>query len=171
MKRLRSFSAWLLLALLAALAFRLEYHPAEEIRAGREEPVHVLDGDSLRVGGREVRLAGIDAPEYRQTCLNAAGKTWSCGKEARTALEKLVKGGKLSCSKEAEDRYGRALAHCRAGAHDLGRELARLGWALGARDERFEEPVREMAEAKAARRGIWRGRHEHPAEWRKAKRG
>ena len=162
-------SAWLLLALLAALALWLEHEPAEEMRTAAGEPVHVIDGDSFRIGAREIRLAGIDAPEYRQNCSNAAGGSWPCGKEARGALEKLVEGGDLSCSKEEEDRYGRALAICRAGGLDVGREMARLGWALGARDERFEEPVREMAEAKAARRGIWRGPHEHPADWRKAR--
>ena len=170
MRSVRKLGAWLLLALLTALALWLEHEPAEEIRTAGGEPVHVIDGDSFRVGGREIRLAGIDAPEYRQTCSDATGGSWHCGKEARTALEKLVKGGELSCSKEAEDRYGRALARCRASGRDLAREMARLGWALGARDERFEEPSQEMAEAKAARRGIWRGRHEHPADWRKARR-
>ena len=171
MRVLRSAGAWLLLALLAGLALWLEHEPTEEIRAAGGEPVNVIDGDSFRLGGREIRLAGIDAPEYRQTCLDAAGAAWPCGKEARAALELLLKGGDLACTTRAEDRYGRALANCRAGGRDLAGEMARLGWALAARDERFDEPVREMAEARAARRGIWRGRHEHPAEWRKTKRG
>ena len=29
---------------------------------------HSKDGDSLMVGNREVRLFGIDAPEFDQTC-------------------------------------------------------------------------------------------------------
>jgi endonuclease YncB( thermonuclease family) len=28
----------------------------------------VIDGDSLRKGQTEIRLVGIDAPEYRQSC-------------------------------------------------------------------------------------------------------
>ena len=171
MKRLRSLAAWLLLALLAALALWLEHKPAEEIRAADGSPVHIIDGDSLRIAGREIRLAGVDAPEYRQTCLDAADRPWSCGKEARDALETLVKAGSLRCVTRQEDRYGRALASCRAGERDLASEMARLGWALGARDRRFEEPARQIAEARAARRGIWRGSHQHPADWRKANRG
>ncbi len=165
---MRSLAAWLLLALLAGLALWLEHRPAQEIGAGAGGRVHVIDGDSLRIGGREIRLAGIDAPEYRQTCSDAAGNSWPCGKEARASLEALVRQSKLSCAARAEDRYGRALAECRAGGRDLARELARQGWALGARDPRFEEPAAEIAEAKAGRRGIWRGAHQHPAEWRKA---
>lgn len=166
MRRLRALGAWLLLALLAALAVWLEHKPAERLAADGAR-VQVIDGDSCRIGGREIRLAGIDAPEYRQTC-DAAGKAWPCGREARAALERLASQRDLSCAARIEDRYGRALASCRAGGRDLAAEMARLGWALGARDKRFEEPAREVAEARAARRGIWRGAHQHPADWRKA---
>ena len=31
-------------------------------------PVKVIDGDSLRRGDIEIRLSGIDAPEFLQTC-------------------------------------------------------------------------------------------------------
>ena len=30
--------------------------------------IEVIDGDSLRVNGVEIRLEGIDAPEYHQEC-------------------------------------------------------------------------------------------------------
>lgn len=169
MRKLRALGFWLLLAALLALAVRLERGGAfrEEIRAASGEKVHVIDGDSLRIGGREIRIAGIDAPEYRQTCLDRAGQPWPCGKEARTALEDLAQSGGLSCTKAAEDRYGRALAHCRTGTGDVGVQMARMGWALGARDQRFDLPEDAIAEARASRRGVWRGRHEHPADWRK----
>jgi endonuclease YncB( thermonuclease family) len=156
---------------LLVLAVRLERTPLhqEEIKTASGEKVHVIDGDSLRIAGQEIRIAGIDAPEYRQTCFDKAGQEWPCGKEARTALERLVKEGGLSCSKAAEDRYGRGLARCESKSGDIGTRLAREGWALDARDKRFPAPVNAMAEAKAAQRGIWRGRHQHPAEWRKAR--
>jgi endonuclease YncB( thermonuclease family) len=170
MKRLRALGFWLLLAALLVLAALLERAPfaVEKIKAASGEKVHVIDGDSLRIGGQEIRIAGIDAPEYRQTCFDEAGKEWPCGREARTALEALAREGGLSCGKAAEDRYGRGLARCRSRSGDIATRLARDGWALDARDKRFPAPVAAMAEAKAARRGIWRGRHQHPAEWRKA---
>ena len=35
--------------------------------------VRVVDGDSLFLGNKEVRLSGIDAPEYKQTCFAVSG--------------------------------------------------------------------------------------------------
>lgn len=167
---LRSFRAWLLLAILAALAVWLERQRSKTF-AGGGAALHVIDGDSLRIDGREVRLAGIEAPEYRQGCTDAAGAAWPCGREARTALERIVRSGSLSCRTAVQDRYGRALSRCRAGTADVATELARQGWADGAGDRRFPEPKAAIAEAKAAKRGIWRGAHQHPAEWRKAQAG
>jgi endonuclease YncB( thermonuclease family) len=167
----RSFRAWALLLLLAALAFWLERQSSETIGGPSGRGIHVIDGDSLRVDGREIRLAGVDAPEYRQNCTDSSGSAWPCGKEARVALERLVRAGGVSCKTAVEDRYGRALATCRAGGSDIAEALARQGWAEGARDRRFAEPTSAIAEAKRARRGIWRGGHSHPAEWRKANAG
>jgi endonuclease YncB( thermonuclease family) len=167
MRRLRALATWLLLAALLGAALWLERGRLAPQDLPSAAP-RVIDGDSFRMDGREIRLAGIDAPEYRQTCQAEGGQPWPCGKEARAALEGLVAAPSLRCTREAEDRYGRALAHCRTAAGDVGREMARLGWALGARDARFPEPAREISQAKAARRGIWRGMHQHPADWRKA---
>ena len=169
-RRLRSLAAWLLLAALAALAFRFEARrtSGESVPTGA---IHIIDGDSFRIGGREIRLAGIDAPEYRQTCSEPGGGQWPCGREAREALAALAKQKPLDCTKAAEDRFGRALARCRTPSGDIASALAKEGWAVGARDPRFPEPSAEIAEARRAKRGIWRGSHQHPADWRKAASG
>jgi endonuclease YncB( thermonuclease family) len=44
-----------------------------------------IDGDSLHVDDKEVRLFGIDAPEFDQTCQRASGD-WSCGAAAADQL-------------------------------------------------------------------------------------
>ena len=44
---------------------------AEEI----SDKVHIIDGDTLDVGGKRIRLLGVDAPEAKQTC-TADGKEW-----------------------------------------------------------------------------------------------
>ena len=53
--------------------------------AHAEAPVyglgHAKDGDSLMVGDTEVRLFGIDAPEWDQSC-QKNGQDWSCGRAA-----------------------------------------------------------------------------------------
>ena len=48
--------------------------------------VQVIDGDSLRIGARTVRLQGIDAVELHQPCRTPEGEGWRCGIEARKAL-------------------------------------------------------------------------------------
>lgn len=55
------------------------------------------DGDSLTVGGTEVRLFGIDAPEWDQTC-KRNGQDWSCGADAADKLAQLVTGKNVVCS-------------------------------------------------------------------------
>lgn len=50
--------------------------------ADRTGPAEIIDGDTIRVGGDTVRLEGIDAPENRQECEDAAGRAYPCGASA-----------------------------------------------------------------------------------------
>ena len=50
----------------------------------------VIDGDTLEIGDRRVRLEGIDAPESAQTCRRDGTRTWACGRVAAEALAALV---------------------------------------------------------------------------------
>ena len=52
--------------------------------------VRVKDGDTLRLGARDVRLFGVDAPEARQMCARADGTPWACGRAAADRLAELV---------------------------------------------------------------------------------
>ncbi|WP_248310358.1 thermonuclease family protein [Bosea sp. 117] len=123
--------------------------------------VHVVDGDSLEVGGERIRLDGIDAPELNQNC-GPPEKAWPCGRRARAALEAAVKGREVSCRPLDTDRYGRSVSFCHAGDVDLARHMAEQGMAvaLGLTYAGAE------ANARRARSGIWSGPFERPAEWR-----
>jgi endonuclease YncB( thermonuclease family) len=131
----------------------------------------VIDGDSLMIAGAkpggetEVRLHGIDAPEYRQTCLDENGRDWACGKEAARFLRGLVKGRAVDCRPVERDRYGRLVADCRAGDISLNDEMLRSGFAVAYRGRSLRQASLE-SEASAAKRGIWRGRFERPETWR-----
>jgi endonuclease YncB( thermonuclease family) len=127
--------------------------------------VQVVDGDSLRKGDTDIRLYGIDAPEYRQSCTDKRGAEYSCGKQSANALRGLVKGQEVSCSSVETDRYGRAVAVCKIGDLDINVEMVRLGWAV-AYSRHSLSYVRVEAEAKKARRGIWSGTFENPEDYR-----
>ena len=127
----------------------------------------VIDGDTLVIGGRRIRILGMDAPELDQTCHEAAGETWPCGSHARQALAARLERQPVSCRVAGQDRYGRDLARCATGGTDLAAWLVREGWAVPAGDEqgRYRAAARE-AEARGT--GIWRGSFTRPADWRRA---
>jgi endonuclease YncB( thermonuclease family) len=123
-------------------------------------PAEVIDGDSIRVAGMEIRLYGIDAPEFRQTCMRA-GHPWHCGRAAARFLEGLAGRAELRCRPREQDRYGRTIAVCFAGETDLGAAMVRAGQAVAYGAYQAEE-----REAREARRGIWASSFEQPATWR-----
>jgi endonuclease YncB( thermonuclease family) len=124
-----------------------------------------IDGDSLRLNGTEVRLYGIDAPEYRQLCRDAGGREYPCGRQAADALRALVRNARVTCSSWETDRYGRAVSTCRIGGQDIAGTMVRQGWATAYR-KHGADYAGEEAEAKKARRGIWAGRFEVPEDYR-----
>ena len=77
------------------------------VLVGKARPT---DGDSLRMGDKRIRLFGIDAPESSQKC-RLQGDDWACGRAARKALERLVKGRTLACTVRDMDR-GRYVSVC-----------------------------------------------------------
>ena len=127
--------------------------------------VQVVDGDSLRKDDTDIRLYGIDAPEYRQSCRDRHGTEYSCGKQSANALRGLVKGQEVSCSSVETDRYGRAVAVCKIGELDINKEMVRLGWAV-AYSRHSAAYLRAEVEAKKAKRGIWAGAFEKPEDYR-----
>lgn len=144
--------------------FELETHIPVKFDGGK---LVVVDGDSFSDGARKLRLDGIDAPEYRQTCHDATGAAWNCGKSARDALEKLLREPGVACVAEATDRYARAVATCsNHRVPDIAAAQVLAGLAVsdefyGMRSYGDEEDI-----ARAAKRGIWAGEFMLPSDWR-----
>lgn len=130
-----------------------------EIHQGR---AIVADGDTIELSGQRIRLEGIDAPEYNQTCQGKSG-TFNCGREARRKLASLVASGPVRCSGWQEDKYGRLLGTCVAGKSELNREMVASGWAVS-----YGQYGAEEAAARKAGIGLWQGQFQRPAEWRRA---
>jgi endonuclease YncB( thermonuclease family) len=151
---------WLLtvaiLGLLILLAVRLDRTETRNL-AGR---VTVNDGDSLTLGTERIRLRGIDAPEFDQTC-HRNGADYPCGRRARESLSALIGGRPVSCSGWERDKYDRLLATCTAGDTDLNRGQVEAGWAMAYGGYEAEQ---EAARRKGA--GLWAGTFERPRDWR-----
>lgn len=146
-------------ALIAAVAFAaamFERFSAETITGN----VRVVDGDSLAMGQRRLRLKGIDAPEIRQRC-QRDGFEYPCGTEAASYLRGLIAGGEVECRGEGVDRYGRDLVRCSIGNLDLNQAMVRSGHAVAFGDYRQDE-----AAARNEQAGLWAGEFEMPKQWR-----
>jgi endonuclease YncB( thermonuclease family) len=124
-----------------------------------------IDGDSLIVGGIEVRLFGIDAPEGRQQC-SRDGQAWPCGEAAAGKLRSMVEGQTVTCRARGRDAYGRAVSVCHAGSVELNRAMVAYGWATAYRAY-AQDYVADEVRAKAARLGIWDSTFELPADFRR----
>ncbi len=129
----------------------------------------VIDGDTIEIAGERIRLHGIDAPETKQTCKDDDGKEWRCGQDATFALANMIGNHWITCKGDERGKYGRLIAVCYAGPHDLNAKMVRQGWALAYR-RYSKEYVPWEDDARLHKRGLWRGEFVPPWEWRRGKR-
>lgn len=128
----------------------------------------VVDGDTIAIDHVKIRLEGIDCPEAGQTCRDAAGAEWACGRAATEMTIRLVDRQQVTCEIRGLDRYGRRLGTCHAdGApgQSVNQALVRAGLARAF--ARYSgEYLADEAVAREARVGIWAGSHESPWDYR-----
>ena len=131
----------------------------------------VVDGDTLRVNGIRVRLRGIDAPESGQSCRDAKGKPYACGKWATEVLTLLAAGGaRCELAGDERDRYGRWIADCfGAGGANINAAMVKAGYALAYRQYSMTYASQEDT-ARTSKKGMHQGRFVPPWEWRRGKR-
>lgn len=130
--------------------------------------IKVIDGDSIKVGNKEVRLFGIDAPEYKQTCLNKNNQPYSCGKASLKFLKNLAHGKNANCIYDIKDKYNRFLAKCFINETSINQQIVANGMAV---IYNFNESDKEMEQlenkAKKQKIGIWQGSFQLPKDYRK----
>ena len=133
-----------------------------------EGTARVIDGDSLRIAGQEIRLHAVDAPEGPQQC-ERSGKAWPCGRESADTLRALTSGRAVTCKGITYDRYQRLVAKCTVDGLDLGAEMVDRGMAVAF--ERYSQDyVTNHREARARGVGIFAGEFVEPSDWRRGKR-
>lgn len=127
--------------------------------------VKVVDGDSLEIDGKRVRLEGIDAPEYDQFCENKKGVKYNCGLRSKEKLLSFIDGRELKCDYLGTDVYDRLLAICYAEGENINKKMVETGWAVSYNrfSEGFDE---EEKKARKNKRGMWQGKFMRPELFR-----
>ncbi|WP_147075217.1 thermonuclease family protein, partial [Meiothermus hypogaeus] len=150
----------LLTCFLTALSLAL----AQNTVVGRAS---VVDGDTLEIQGVRIRLWGVDAVESSQTCLDAGGKPWPCGRRAAFALADFLGQRTVSCTRRDTDRYGRMVAVCSVADVEVNRWLVEQGWALAYVEYGGQVYLDSQNRARAGKQGIWQGSFQAPWEYRR----
>lgn len=129
----------------------------------------VIDGDSIKVGGKEVRLFGIDAPEYSQTCFDSKKEEYACGQASHSFLIGLAGGKNVECVYAEKDKYDRFLSKCSVDQISINEELVKNGMAVIYNFTESDEKMDELEKsAKVKKLGIWQGAFQLPKDYRKA---
>jgi endonuclease YncB( thermonuclease family) len=123
-----------------------------------------MDGDTIHIGKRKIRLWGIDTPEMRTPL----------GPIARARLDRFIEGQDVTCVVRDRDKYKRAVALCgTSAAPDLAIAMLRQGLATVYRT--FTVSFPEAAAYDAAERegqetgkGIWAAGREPSFDWNSA---
>ena len=137
----------------------------------------IIDGDTVIINTKKIRLEGVDAPEIRQQCkkpfvkISAIigfqfNKNYSCGLTAKIKLIEKVDNSKIKCIASSKDRYKRFLATCYKGKVNLNKWLVRNGYAV-AYKRYSKDYVKDEEHAKENKLGLWEGPFIRPEKWRK----
>ena len=129
----------------------------------------VIDGDTIEINRKRIRLHGIDAPEQKQKCLDASQSEYPCGEYATNALRRKVQSAHISCTVSGVDRYKRLIAVCYIGTQNINNWLVKQGWAI-AYKRYSNDYVSSERTARIERKGIWKGSFMEPWKWRKRSR-
>ena len=136
-----------------------QLHPAHRVASPTRTitgKAWVTDGDGIRVARQEVRIVGLDAPEWDQKAKHRDGYWFNHGKRVKSALIQEIGGKHVRVSVEGTDKFGRLLGTVIYEGGDIGEWLVREGHAIAAYSDRYIHVEREAREAK---RGMWAHAH------------
>lgn len=88
-------------------------------RIPANQPIHTIDGDTIRMGAERIRLRGIDTPK-----LSEPG-----GQAARQRLEQLLQEGPIRIVPHGQDVYGRTVADVFVNGRNVAEVLKQEGYA------------------------------------------
>ena len=127
----------------------------------------IIDGDTIHISNKKIRLHGIDAPETKQTCL-FENKKWNCGQQSTRELKKIINKKTVKCITSGIDRYERYIATCYVNKLNVNQTMVRKGWAIAYRYY-SKNYIMDENYAKKNKVGIWKSKFEEPYIFRKKK--
>ena len=167
----------IILVIICSIFFILTYKDvkSEEIKeiSGNAQ---IIDGDTIKINSKKIRLHGIDAPEFKQMCTKpyltiiffTFTKDYPCGKISTQKLQKKINNKVITCKILDVDRYKRFIGECYKRNLNLNSWLVSNGYAVAYR-KYSKKYISNEINAKNEKKGIWQGKFEMPWEFRRKK--
>ncbi len=130
--------------------------------------IKVIHANVFYIGGRYVRLFGLDAPDSDQICSDANGSSYNCGQAAASWVINWIDDNEIDCYLLQINPSSVDVAVCMWGNYDIGASLVASGWGVANTDETSIYKAYE-AKARSGSSGLWQGTFYSPSDWRKIK--
>ena len=128
----------LLFFIICGIFFILTYHDVKSSEISSVSGyAKIIDGDTIKINSKKIRLHGIDAPEKKQTCkkpyliigIFSFTKSYSCGQVSTDKLIKKINNQIIKCKIKNVDRYNRLIGECYKRNENLNAWLVSNGYA------------------------------------------
>lgn len=137
----------------------------------KSQDIIIIDGDTIKVNGKNIRFGGIDAPESyfngkKQTCKLKEKKVF-CGEISKNKLIEKIENHFVDCViQKKKDKYKRFIAECFVNNESLSVYMVRNGYALDWPRYSKGKFSKDQEFAKTNNLGIWAMKFEYPWLWR-----
>jgi len=161
--------------IICGIFFILTYHDVKSSEISSVSGyAKIIDGDTIKINSKKIRLHGIDAPEKEQTCkkpyliigIFSFTKSYSCGQVSTDKLIKKINNQIIKCKIKNVDRYNRLIGECYKRNENLNAWLVSNGYAVAYR-KYSKKYIPDEKNAKNNNLGIWQGKFEMPWNFRR----
>ena len=165
----------IILIIISSIFFILTYNDVRSENINKISGfAKVVDGDTIKINSKKIRLYGIDAPEKKQKCKKtyltisfmSFTKDYMCGEVSTEKLIKKINKQKLNCNILDVDRYKRLIGECFKRNINLNSWMVSNGYAVAYR-KYSKKYVLDEINAKNNKLGIWQGKFEMPWDYRR----
>ena len=165
----------IILIIISSIFFILTYNDVRSENINKISGfAKVVDGDTIKINSKKIRLYGIDAPEKKQKCKKtyltisfiSFTKDYMCGEVSTEKLIKKINKQKLKCNILDVDRYKRLIGECFKRNINLNSWMVSNGYAVAYR-KYSKKYVTDEINAKNNKLGIWQGKVEMPWDYRR----